>query len=115
MDQARSFYRGTITMNDEAGQSEADQQQRALILGNAARACAIPSLEVATHDVRCRHGSAAGRFNREELWYLLSRGFDEKEAYTLLINGFYNECLEGREVPGLANMIERVKQRVCFE
>lgn len=114
MDQAHSFYRGTIIMNDAAEKSEADQQQRALVLGSSARTCAIPSLEVATHDVRCRHGSAAGRFNKEELWYLLSRGFDEQAAYALLIDGFYAEGLEGREVPGLVSMIERIKQRARF-
>ena len=91
LDAAQSFYRGIITMNEDAGQSDADQQQRALILSQSARTCAIPSLEIATHDVRCRHGSAAGRFNKEELWYLLSRGLDSASAHALLIDGFFNE------------------------
>ncbi len=86
---AQSFYRGTIQIEEQAPQSCADQQQKALILGERARTCAIPSLEVATHEVQCKHGSAAGRCNIDELRYLLTRGFDEQAAQNLLIEGFY--------------------------
>ena len=68
----------------KAPQSCADQQQKALILGEQARTCAIPSLEVATHEVQCKHGSAAGRCNLDEIRYLLSRGFDVQAAQNLL-------------------------------
>lgn len=113
--EAHSFYRGTITMNEMATQSEADQQQRALILSPLARTCAIPSLEVATHDVRCRHGSAAGRFNKEELWYLQSRGFDGPSAYALLIDGFYNEHPLVQEHSQLLNsMLCRMKKQTLL-
>lgn len=90
-DEARFFSRGIISINEQSVQSDADQQQKALILSSAARSCSIPSLEIATHDVRCRHGSAAGRINKEELWYLQARGFDEKSAQNLLIGGFFND------------------------
>ena len=86
---AQSFYRGTIQIEEKAPQSCADQQQKALILGDRARTCAIPSLEVATHEVQCKHGSAAGRCNIDELRYLLTRGFDVQAAQNLLIEGFY--------------------------
>jgi len=111
LDAAQSFYRGTISMNKEAAGSCADQQQRALILGQRARTCAIPSLEVATHDVSCKHGSAAGRFDENELWYLQSRGLEKKTAYDLLVEGFYNDCLGGREEPYFSPVLERLKQR----
>ena len=108
---ARSFYRGTITMSGQAGQSDADQQQRSLILSPQARTCAIPSLEVATDDVRCRHGSAAGRFNRQEIWFLASRGLAESQACELLIDGFYNGSREAGEQHAIVvkPLIDRLK------
>ncbi|MBA3751908.1 SufD family Fe-S cluster assembly protein [Candidatus Dependentiae bacterium] len=90
---SQSFYRGTITIEESAKKAEAHQQQRALMLSTQARMCAIPSLEVATHDVRCSHGSAAGRFEKEQLQYLYTRGFDREHGYDLLIEGFFNEGL----------------------
>ena len=107
-DRARSFYRGTIRIAEDASKSEADQQQRALLLSSDARICAIPSLEVATHDVQCAHGSAAGRVNPEELWYLQQRGLDKEQAEKLLVEGFFCEpFLKGRP-----EVLKQLKERV---
>jgi hypothetical protein len=88
---SRSFYRGMIRINEQSSQAEADQQQRALMVSKEARVCAIPALEVATHDVQCAHGSAAGRFSEEELWYLRSRGLGIEQAQRVLLEGYFNE------------------------
>jgi Fe-S cluster assembly scaffold protein SufB len=90
-DHASSFYRGAIIIADTAAQSNANQQQKSLLLATTARTCAIPSLEVSIDDVQCRHGSAAGHYKREELLFLMSRGFSKESAETLLLEGFYNE------------------------
>ncbi len=92
-DQAKSFYRGTIAIFKDAHKSVALQQQRALLLSPGARTCAIPSLEVATHEVQCSHGSAVGQFDEEKLQYLRSRGMSVECAKHLLIEGFFNEPL----------------------
>ena len=105
-EQARSFYRGTIVIDHEAKGSQADQQQRALMLSPQAKTCAIPSLEVATHEVQCQHGSAAGTFSDDELWYLCSRGLSKKDAQRLLLEGFFNE-------PGVCRTI-RLQDHLVF-
>ncbi len=108
-EQSKSFYRGTIRINDQGSQSEANQQQKALMLSRDAKTCAIPSLEVATHDVQCAHGSAAGRFNEGELWYLRSRGLGTEQAQKVLIEGFFNESfLKG------SSMLSRLKEHSSF-
>lgn len=88
---AKSFYRGTIGITKEARLSIADQQHRALLISDNAKVCAIPSLEVATHEVMCQHGSAAGKFNAQEMLYLHTKGFDTHQAKQLLIEGFFND------------------------
>ncbi len=109
-ERARSFYRGTIAIHPDSPQSVASQQHKALLLSPDARTCAIPSLEVATHEVQCAHGSAAGQFNEEELWYVRSKGFTPEQAKGLLIDGFFNEpvVIENPE------MRERLRGRVLF-
>lgn len=108
-DAAQSFYRGTIRIKESAAASDADQQQKSLLIGVHARTCAIPSLEVATHDVRCRHGSATGRFSKEDLWYVASRGLDEHTARSLLIDGFYSDHpLVHEHAQTLNGMIKRL-------
>ncbi len=109
---AHSFYRGMIDVHESAVHTQADQQQRALLLSSAARICAIPSLEVATHEVQCRHGSAAGRFNKEEMGYMLSRGLDKGQAENILIEGFYNGPLSGYD-SSLTGAMRRRLQGYC--
>ncbi len=91
LDEASSFYRGTITIEAEANSSQAEQYHSALMVGKNARTCAIPSLEIKTNEVHCKHGSAAAHIQEEDLWYLLSRGIDTAQAQRLLIEGFLKD------------------------
>lgn len=87
-DSSKFFYRGTIFIDTNANQSEADQQHKALLLDKSVQACSIPSLEVKTEDIKCAHGSAMGDLNQDYIWYLQSRGLDYNQAAKFIINGF---------------------------
>ncbi len=94
-DASRSFYRGTIILEEAAQHAQARQQQRALMLSTQARMCALPSLEVAAHTVQCSHGSAAGGFSDDQVQYLRARGISRDSAHDLLIEGFLREGAVG--------------------
>jgi hypothetical protein len=113
LDSARNFYRGLIEIDNQANNSNADQQQKALIMSSSAKCCAIPSLEVAIHDVQCRHGSAAGRFSEAEMAFLAARGLERGQAVNLLMEGFYREKLVGFEGEFVKSIVERLKERVA--
>ncbi len=110
-EKSRSFYRGTIAIHPEGPKSLANQQQRALLLSPDARTCAIPSLEVATHEVQCAHGSAAGQFNQDELLYIRSKGFSPEQAKRLLIEGFFNEPVAMQNPAMRERLIARIHFR----
>jgi len=103
--QSRSFYRGVIKIVPNCIQTVAHQQQRALLLTAGARACAIPSLEVATHEVHCSHGSAVGQLQDGELMYLQSKGLTVDQARALLIEGFFDEKLSKTLYPALSQRL----------
>ncbi len=109
-DAARSFYRGTIVLNEVAQRAQAHQQQRALMLSAQARMCALPSLEVAVHTVRCSHGSAAGGFNDEQVQYLRTRGISREQAHDLLIEGFFSDGI-GVQRDALKGIAQYLKGR----
>jgi Fe-S cluster assembly protein SufD len=87
-DSAHVQYHGTVRIEKDARGSCALQENKNILLSNAARAISVPSLEVLTHDVQCSHGSAIGRFDEQQLLYAASRGIDEKRAEHLLSNAF---------------------------
>ena len=88
-DSAQAHYHGTIRVEQDARGSVASQNNKNMLMSNNARAVSVPSLEVLTNEVQCFHGSASGRCDDEQLFYLQSRGIDKKQAHRLLLQAFF--------------------------
>jgi Fe-S cluster assembly protein SufD len=64
------------------------------VLTDGARADSVPNLEIETGEVAgAGHASATGRFDDEQLFYLMSRGIPEGEARRLVVRGFFAELI----------------------
>ena len=63
-------------------------------LHRKAHADAIPGLEIEANDVRCTHAAAIAQVDRDQLYYLRSRGLSEPQAKRLIIDGFLQELAE---------------------
>jgi Fe-S cluster assembly protein SufD len=62
----------------------------------------VPNLEIETGEVvGAGHASATGRFDDEQLFYLMSRGIPEAEARKLVVRGFFAELLAKVPLPEL--------------
>lgn len=90
-DSAQSVYYGTITIEKHAAGTEAYQQNKNIVLGSAAHVFSQPNLEINTHTVRCKHGSATGTFDLDELLYMQSRGVQPESARMLLCKAFMQD------------------------
>ena len=77
---AHAVWRGMIRVEPDAQKTNAYQENRNLLLSPDAHADSIPGLEIMANDVRCTHGATLGRVNREELFYLMTRGLSRSEA-----------------------------------
>ena len=65
-----------------------------MLLSDGARADSVPNLEIETGEiVGAGHASTTGRFDDEQLFYLMSRGIAKEEARRLVIRGFFNEIV----------------------
>lgn len=47
-----------------------------------------PNMYIEEDDVEARHGSVIGKFDEEDLFYLMSRGIPKEESIKLMIKGF---------------------------
>ena len=95
---AHAVWRGMIRVEQEAQKTNAYQENRNLLLSPEAHADSIPGLEILANDVRCTHGATLGRVNREELFYLMSRGLSRPEAERLIVRGFFQDILDRIEL-----------------
>jgi Fe-S cluster assembly protein SufD len=89
-----AVWRGMIKVDPGAQQTDAFQESRNLLLSPEAHADAIPGLEILADDVRCTHAAAIAQVDKEQLFYLTSRGLGEPEAKSLVIEGFLEALVE---------------------
>jgi len=91
---ATAVWRGMIRVDPGAQQTDAFQECRNLLLSSSAHADAIPGLEIEADDVRCTHAAAVAQIDREQLYYLTSRGLSHADAQALIIEGFLQALVE---------------------
>jgi Fe-S cluster assembly protein SufD len=91
---ATAVWRGMIRVDPGAQQTDAFQESRNLLLSPEAHADAIPGLEIEADDVRCTHAAAIAQIDREQLFYLTSRGLDPAVAKQLVVEGFLESLVE---------------------
>jgi Fe-S cluster assembly protein SufD len=89
-----SVWRGMIKVDPGAQQTDAFQDNRNLLLSKRAHADAIPGLEILANDVRCTHAAAVAQIDRDQLFYLMSRGLTRDTATRLMIDGFLQSLVE---------------------
>jgi Fe-S cluster assembly scaffold protein SufB len=108
LDQAKSFMKGLITIEKSAVGTDSYLGEFGMNLSKAARAVAIPSLEIDQPDCRrAAHSSSVGPIDATQLFYLESRGIDPDEARKFIVLGFLEPVVA--RVP-LASARERLRE-----
>lgn len=92
-DESKAVSRGLVQINENAAGSEGYEKQDSLLLSDKAEADAIPNLEINNHDVKCSHGATIGQVDAEMLFYLMSRGLNEKQAKQQIVTGYFTPVL----------------------
>jgi Fe-S cluster assembly protein SufD len=104
-DSAASIYQGIVKVDKIAQRTNAFQSNKNLLLGQEARADSIPRLEILADDVKCSHGATVGPVDKEQLFYLQSRGLSLKESEELIVTGFFAQVLNTITIKGAADWI----------
>ncbi|MEA3497343.1 MAG: Fe-S cluster assembly protein SufD [Bacteroidota bacterium] len=115
-EKAEGVFRGMIKVNKNAQKTNSFQKNNNLLLTSDAQINTMPQLEIYADDVKCNHGATIGYLDDEEMFYLLSRGINKKEARLLLMNAFASEIIEKISIPVLKGRISfLVNQRLRGE
>lgn len=77
-----------------ASKSVVHQKAKGLTLSKTAKIKAMPNLFIDEYDVIANHAASIGSINKEDLFYLMSRGLEEKEASKLIVLGFVQPLLD---------------------
>ncbi len=66
-----------------------------LLLSDQSRILTLPALDAKHSDVQLSHEAAVGKLSEDQIFYLMSRGFSEDEATSMLVRGFMEVRVEG--------------------
>ncbi len=97
---AHSVWVGDVLIRAAATGTDTYELNRNLVLTEGARADSVPNLEIETGEIAgAGHASATGRFDDEQLFYLMSRGVPESVARRLVVRGFFADVINRIGVP----------------
>lgn len=97
---AHAVWIGDVLIRAAATGTDTYELNRNLVLTDGARVDSVPNLEIETGEiVGAGHASATGRFDDEQLFYLMARGIPAEEARRLVVRGFFAELLQKIGVP----------------
>ncbi|MET9114807.1 Fe-S cluster assembly protein SufD [Streptomyces longwoodensis] len=92
---AHAVWIGDVLIEAAAEGTDTYEMNRNLVLTDGARVDSVPNLEIETGEiVGAGHASATGRFDDEQLFYLMARGIPEHEARRLVVRGFFAELVQ---------------------
>jgi Fe-S cluster assembly protein SufD len=110
---AHTVWIGDVFIRAAAEGTDTYELNRNLLLSDGARADSVPNLEIETGEiVGAGHASTTGRFDDEQLFYLMSRGINESDARRLVVRGFFNEIVSQI---GIEEIQDRLMARIDDE
>ncbi len=92
-DRAHAVFNGKIFVPKPAQLTDASQLNRNLLLSSKAKIDTKPQLEITADNVKCSHGATVSQLEDDAIFYLQSRGINEKDARSLLISAFAAEII----------------------
>ncbi len=97
---AHAVWIGDVLIRAAATGTDTYELNRNLVLTDGARVDSVPNLEIETGEIQgAGHASATGRFEDEQLFYLMSRGISAEDARRLVVRGFFAGLIQKIGVP----------------
>ena len=93
-DNAKKHFKGTIDFKKGCKKATGNENEACMLLSDTAKSIALPMLLCSEEEVEGNHSSSAGKVGEKELFYIMSRGFELKEAIKLMVRARFNQILE---------------------
>ncbi len=93
-DQATLLLNNNATIKKGCSLSVVHQSTKGLTLSKTAKIKALPNLYIDEYDVIANHACSIGSINKEDLFYLMSRGMTQEEASKIIVMGYVKPILD---------------------
>ena len=86
-------FQALIDIENKVKNSKAEQDCKAILLDERASMNAKPEMKIFNNDVVCKHGTTIGSLNKDQIFYLNSRGLNKASAEKILLQGIISEYI----------------------
>jgi len=93
-DNSANSYRGLVHIASKAEGARNFTQCDSMLVKNGCSANTFPYIEVNNDSAEVEHEASTSKMNREQLFYLQSRGIVLEEAIQLIVNGFCSRVIK---------------------
>ncbi len=84
----RSTYRGMLHVAKGATGVKSTVRCDALLMDDTSKTDTYPYMVIDQEDATITHEATVGKIGDDQIFYLMSRGFSEEDALSLIVNGF---------------------------
>lgn len=74
--------------------AKGDENEFCMLLSDKAKSIALPMLLCTEDDVEGNHSTASGKVDANDLFYIMSRGIEYKEAIKLIVRARFHKIIE---------------------
>lgn len=114
LDEALLTLDNNATIKQGCKKSVAHQKAKGLNLSPNSTIKAQPNLYIDEFDVEASHSASVGNINKDELFYLMSRGLKESDARKIVVLGFINPLID-KISDSYSAEIQNIKQGILKE
>lgn len=93
-DTAKKHFKGTIDLKKGSKKAKGNENEFCMLLSSAAKSISLPMLLCGEEDVEGNHSSSAGKIDNKQLFYIMSRGFNYKDAMKLMVRANFNKIID---------------------
>jgi Fe-S cluster assembly scaffold protein SufB len=92
-DNSHSVIQSLVDINKIAENTNSELNIKSIVLSKDASVSNIPKLNVSNKNVKSSHSSTISRISDDEIFYLNSRGLNEKEIKNMIIQSYVNDLI----------------------
>ena len=110
LDNSRAVVKIKSIVTETGLYSKAFQNCNSILLSNDAVVFAQPFLEIFIDELEASHGTTTGTLDKDQLYYLQSRGIKKDEAYKILLEAFESSIKDNLKDEKLQEFVENYKK-----
>ena len=115
LDTSKKFFRGTIDFLRGGKQAVGSESDTCILLSPNVHSISVPLLLCKEDDVVGNHASSAGQIDKDKLFYLMSRGFNEAGAQLIIVESNIRPVIDKLGDKNLENKaLQAVREKMQF-